>query len=198
MRGSSEDRAQWLGRFILPHEPALRTWLSRRSLGDLDVDDVVQEAYAKLIMLSSVDTIRDHRSYLYQVAKSVVADHARRRKIVTIAANEIDLRSVPIDQPSVYEIVCSREELHRLATAIAALPEPTRTVFKLRRVDQMPQREIAEQMRMPESSVEKHISRALNHMSRLFGRGGKGRVDPSGKDSLSAWNGNESRDCTAD
>ena len=39
----SDERAIWLGRQVLPHEPSLRAWLSRRRLGGLDVDDIIQE-----------------------------------------------------------------------------------------------------------------------------------------------------------
>jgi DNA-directed RNA polymerase specialized sigma24 family protein len=41
------------------------------------------------------------------------------------------------------------------------MQEPTRTIFRLRRIDQLPQREIAGRLGMPESTVEKHVMRAL-------------------------------------
>ena len=65
-----EERAVWLARCVLPHEPALRAWLARWRLQDLLVDDVVQEAYAVLAARESVEDIRNPRSYLFQTARS--------------------------------------------------------------------------------------------------------------------------------
>jgi RNA polymerase sigma-70 factor (ECF subfamily) len=171
----TDERAQWLGRFILPHEPALRAWLSRRTVGGLEAEDIVQEAYAKLTAMPSIEGIRDPRSYLFQVAKSVIATHLRGRKVVTITVADTDILDLADDEPLADVQLSDREELQRLAEAIAALPEPTRTIFRLRRIEQMPQRAIAKQLRMPESTVEKHVSRAFLHISTLLGRGGKRR-----------------------
>lgn len=172
----TDERARWLGRFILPHEPALRAWLSRRTVGGLEVEDIVQEAYAKLIAMPSVEGVRDPRSYLFQIAKSVIATHVRGRKVVTITVSDSDILDLAAEEPSAERQLSDREELQRLAEAIAALPEPTRTIFRLRRIEQLPQRAIAERLRMPESTVEKHVSRALLHVSNLLGRGGNSRL----------------------
>lgn len=172
----SDDRALWLGRFILPHEPALRAWLSRRRVGDLGVDDIIQEAYAKLITLPSVEGIRNPKTYLFQVARSVIATNLRGVKVVTITVSDPEVFDLAADEPSAEVQLSDRQELQRLIEAIAALPEPTRTIFRLRRIEQLPQREIAERLRMPESTVEKHISRALMQISNLFGRGGRHRL----------------------
>jgi RNA polymerase sigma factor (sigma-70 family) len=172
----TDDRALWLGRYVLPHEPALRAWLARRRIGGLEPDDIIQEAYAKLVAIPTVEAIRDPRSYLFQIAKSVIATQLRGRKVVTIGVSDFDILDVAAEEPSAEDQLSDREELQRLAEAIAALPEPTRTIFRLRRIEQLPQRAIAAQLRMPESTVEKHVSRAFLQMSNLLGRGGRRRV----------------------
>ncbi|MGZ3274433.1 MAG: RNA polymerase sigma factor [Caulobacteraceae bacterium] len=177
----TDERARWLARFVLPHEPALRAWLSRRPVRGLDPDDIIQEAYAKLVAMPSVEAIRDPRSYLFQIAKSVIGSHLRSRKVVTITVSDLDLLDLAAEEPSAEVQVSDREELQRLAQAIAALPEPTRTIFRLRRIEQLPQRAIAERLRMPESTVEKHVSRAFLAMSNLLGRGGTRRLHASSR-----------------
>jgi RNA polymerase sigma factor (sigma-70 family) len=172
----SDERALWLGRYILPHEPALRAWLSRRRIGDLDIDDIIQEAYARLITAADIGGIRNPKTYLFQVARSVIATNLRGIKVVTIAVSDPEVLDLAGDAPSAEVQLSDRQELQRLIEAIAALPEPTRTIFRLRRIEQLPQRAIAERLRMPESTVEKHISRALAEMSNLFGRGGTRRL----------------------
>ncbi|MPT49214.1 MAG: RNA polymerase sigma factor [Sphingobium sp.] len=172
----SDERALWLGQYILPHEPALRSWLSRRTVGGLDVDDIIQESYAKLIMAPNIEGVRNPKAYLFQVARSVIASHVRGLKVVTITVSDPEVLDLAADEPSADVQLSDREELQRLMDAISALPDPTRTIFRLRRIEQMPQRDIARRLRMPESTIEKHISRALLQISNMFGRGGTRRI----------------------
>src|SRR5690606_368265 len=82
-----ENRAAWLSRNILPHEPALRQQLVRwRIPHDMDVNDVIQEAYAKLATLETVEDIKNPKAYFYQVARSIILMHVRRSRVVSIQA----------------------------------------------------------------------------------------------------------------
>jgi len=169
----SDERAIWLGRQVLPHEPALRAWLSRRRLGGLDVDDIIQETYSRLMTAESVQHVHDARSYTFQVAGSVVIDHLRRMKVVSIASvPDLDILEVVSEEPSPERQVIDRDELHRLAGAIARLPGRVREVFTLRRVYGLSQREVAEKMGIAESTVEKHMARGFLLMLEQFRDGG--------------------------
>src|SRR5690606_11341397 len=88
MGGVSDDRAIWLARHVLPHEPALRAWLARWRLEDLLVDDIVQETYSVLAAREAVDDIRNPRSYFFQTARSIILMHLRRSRVVSIRAVE--------------------------------------------------------------------------------------------------------------
>jgi RNA polymerase sigma factor (sigma-70 family) len=172
----SDERAVWLGSYILPHEPALRVWLSRRRIENLDVDDIIQDSYARLVTMPGVHGIRNPKAYLFQVARSVMATNLRGIKVVTIAVSDPEVFGLAAEEPSAEVQLSDRQELQRLIEAVATLPEPTRTIFRLRRIEQLPQRAIAKKLGMPESTVEKHISRALAQMIGLFGRGGRDRL----------------------
>jgi RNA polymerase sigma factor (sigma-70 family) len=194
----TDDRALWLGQHILPHEPALRAWLSRRRIGGLDVDDIIQESYARLITAPDVDNIRTPKTYLFQVARSVIATSLRGVKVVTITVSEPEVLDLATQEPAADVQLSDRQELQRLIEAIAAMPEPTRSIFRLRRIEQLPQRAIAERLAMPESTVEKHVSRALAKMSDLFGRGGKQRLLASRDGAEGDRIGNEASNGTGD
>ncbi len=180
MTGVSDERAIWLGRQVLPHEPALRAWLSRRSLGGLEIDDVIQETYTRLCQADSVAHVHDAKSYAFQVAGSVVIDHLRRMKVVSIASvPDLDYLEVVSDEPSPERQVIDRDELTRLAEMIAGLPGKMRDVFILRRVHGLSQREVAVRLGLSESTVEKHMARGFLIMSELYGHGGKTPSRPS-------------------
>jgi RNA polymerase sigma-70 factor (ECF subfamily) len=180
MVGVSDERAIWLGRHVLPHEPQLRSWLKRRNLGGLEIDDVIQETYARLFQAESVAHIQDGRNYAFQVAGSVVIDHLRRLKVVPITSVPgLDYLEVGSDEPSPERQVIDRDELTRLAEMIARLPGKIRDVFTLRRVHGLSQREVAAKLGLSESTVEKHMARGLLLMAGQYGHGGKSPPRPS-------------------
>ena len=200
MSGVSRRRALWLSQHVLPHEPALRAWLSVRRVIDLDVDDIVQETYAKLAALESIENIRNPKGYFFRTAYSIVLTHVRRARIVPIQAiEEIELFNLPSEEPLADRKLQDREQLQALAEAIASLPKSCRDVFVLRRVQGLSQREVAGQLRLSENTVEHHMTKALALLVDLFGRGGKARSRSSleGGQSASMRHehvGNQSRD----
>ncbi len=180
MHSLDRERTRWFLRHILPHEAALRGWLVRRAVVDIDVDDIIQESYTVLAEMESVDTIRFPKAYLFQIARSLIVRHIRRAQIVSIqAVDDLDRLDHPDDAPSPEQCAIDRDELRHLAVAIAAMPLKTREAFILRRVEGFSQREIAAQMRISENTVEKHISRGVRFLIDWFGHGGKGRSQTS-------------------
>ena len=174
MRALDRERTRWFLRNILPHEPALRAWLTRRHPLGLEVEDIIQEAYAILADLESVDGIAYPRAYLFQVARSVITRHIRRARVVSIHAVEDVAQLEHADErPTPEQVAIDRDELGRLARAISAMPDRTQQAFILRRVDGLSQREIAARMAISENTVEKHISRGLRFLIDWFGHGGK-------------------------
>lgn len=180
MSGADRERTRWFLRNILPHEPALKGWLSRSTPVGVDPDDVIQEAYTILAELETVDDIRHPRAYLFQVARSVITRHIRRARIVAIhAVDDLERLEHPDEAATPERLAIDRDELRQLARAIAAMPLKTRQAFVLRRVKGLPQREIAAQMRISENTVETHISRGILFLMDWFGSSGNKRSQTS-------------------
>jgi len=180
MSGFDRERTCWFLRNILPHEPALRGWLSRFAVTGIDPDDIIQEAYAIFAEMDSVAAIRMPRAYLFQVARSLISRDVRRARIVPIhAVEDIDRLDPPDGAASPEQCAIDRDELRELARAIAAMPDKTREAFTLRRVHGLPQRDIATRMLISENTVEKHISRGIKFLIEWFGDGGKERPQAS-------------------
>ncbi len=65
MSSIDRERTRWFLRNVLPHEPALRGWLTRNPVSGIDADDIIQESYSILAEMEAVDMIRYPRAYLF-------------------------------------------------------------------------------------------------------------------------------------
>ncbi len=168
------SRSRWLAAHVLPHEPAMRAWLGRTTqISDSDIDDLVQETYSILARLETVDTIRDPRTYAFQVARSVFLQGLRKSKIVPIgSATDLAALGDADDAPGPEQHVHSQRELRRVEAAVAEMPENVRKVFWLRRVEGLSQRETASKTGLAEHTVEKYSAKGMKFLLRQFGRGG--------------------------
>lgn len=174
MTDTSDDRAFWLSRHILPHEGNLRAWLSRRAHIGFDVDDIIQEAYSRLVMLDAVGHISNPRAYFFQCAHSIILQELRRSRIVPIGSiYEIGMLELEAVAPLPDQLVDERMELEQVAAAIEALPRRCREVFVLRKVQGLSQRDVAARLGLSESTVEKHVANGIGKLLDFFGHSGK-------------------------
>lgn len=157
------ERIRWFAREVLPHEADIRKWLSHRIRGltICDLDDVVQESYARL-WTADVDRIVNARAYLFVTARHVVGEAVRRSRIVSIETMaDIESMSVVNDEITPERRLSSLEELERLRRVLGRLPPKCRQAFELKKFAGLSQREIARRMNIAESTVEKHLAKAL-------------------------------------
>lgn len=174
MEDKIRERAIWVARNVLPHEPAIRAWLRRNRVHDLEIDDVVQEMYARIVSLESFDAIQNAKQYSFQIAHSIVVDHTRRARIVSIySVGNVEDLGLAGSEGDPEERLTFRDELRQIIEAVAALPVRTREVLMMRRVAGFTQRETAARLAITEKTVEKHMARGVLMLMTQFGRGGK-------------------------
>jgi RNA polymerase sigma factor (sigma-70 family) len=155
-------RARWIATHILPLEPSIRAWLRRIRPAGLEADDLIQEAYAKLASLPSVDHITQPRPYLFRIIKSLILANVRHAQVVAIESMaELGELNISMEEASPERILSARQQLEHLAQAIEGLPRGCREVFRLRKFEDLSQREIAMRLKISENTVEKQLARAL-------------------------------------
>lgn len=168
------ERARWLESNVLPHERLVRSRLGQLRIPNLDIDDVIQEMYTRILTVPSVEAIRYPRQYAVQTAKSIVIDHVRRSKIVPIVSHgSIEKLPVAVPGGSAEARLEFQDEINEVADALAQLPSACRETLLLRRIEGLSQKETAQRMKISEKAVEKHMSRGVCFLIRLFGHGGK-------------------------
>jgi RNA polymerase sigma-70 factor (ECF subfamily) len=164
------ERIAWLQSQILPHQGVVRRYFEAHAPAQLDVDDILAEALVRCYTSNNWREIEDGRRFLFAVARNYVLDEVRRSKVVQfedLASLQLD---VPDDGPLPDRIASGREDLRLLAAAIEQLPRRCREVFTLRRIHNLSPRDIAVQLGLSVSTVEKHLARALLLLTRAARR----------------------------
>jgi len=158
------DRETWFIEQILPFEGALRGYLGRLLRRPHDVDDALQDTYARLIVLGEEERsrIRQVHAYVFKVARNVAIDRLRKQPIISLErlteVEELDVIDESVDG---YAEINARQELLLLQQAIASLPDRCRQVLTLRKVFGLSQKEIAAQLEITENTVERHIANGM-------------------------------------
>jgi RNA polymerase sigma factor (sigma-70 family) len=168
--GDGADSISALQREAQPLRQSLCRYFARRLRDASDVEDLVQEVFVRVVARDSTTPIGHLGKYLYQTAASVLADYSRRRTArrseLHVAFNPDLHGDVDLDAE---RILLGREDLSAAASSLLSLPERTRTIFVLRRLEKMPSREVAGQLGISISAVEKHMVRAVQHLTRTLG-----------------------------
>lgn len=159
MLPSNLETTRWFVEEVQPHESELRAYLRAKFSAHLDIEDLMQETYARLLRAHERTPLRSAKAYLFATARNAAFDFFRRRKIVSIdGVAEIELLPVFEERPGVAEAVCHDQELQLLAEAIQALPERCRRVLTLRKLHGLSHREIAAQLGIAENTVNAQIA----------------------------------------
>lgn len=164
---SSVSSAVALELLYRDHAPRLRRHLRAR-LGSCDeANDVIQEAFARL--LGSSGRLQKPAAFLNRIVRNLLIDRSRR-----LAARpahmplEPDLEiAVRAEQSDRLELEQMRE---RYREAVDSLPERMRDVFLLHRRDGLGYREIAERLDISVRTVEGHFAKALVRIGRRLDR----------------------------
>lgn len=135
--------------------------VARRFGGLSDAEDVIQDTYFRLQKIPPETDIRNPRSYLFRIADNVAVDHLRSRQArngrLTV---EVPLE-LPSDEASIERTVDYRQRLKALERAVAELPPRQREVFLMHKFDGLSHSEIAVELGITRSAVEKLIMKSL-------------------------------------
>lgn len=151
---------------LIEHRAALLRYFLARRVPPEEAEDILQDLVVKLASHAS-GPVAEPRAYLYRMAENLLLDRIRsegRRRgreqawVAAQAGASLDAD----DRPSAEQALIARERLALVSAALAALPERSLFVFRRYRLDGMPQREIAAELGISLSAVEKHLQKAYH------------------------------------
>jgi RNA polymerase sigma-70 factor (ECF subfamily) len=169
-----ESVEAWFTREILAHEEALVRYLRRCWPHADDIHDLRQETYIRVFEAARRERPHQPKSFLFTTARHLMADRLRRGRIVSIeAVGDFESLNVPVDEAGPERRHDARQSLRRLAEAFDRLPDRCREVVWLRKVEELPQKEVARRLGVAEKTVEKQVAKGARLIADyMFGEAG--------------------------
>lgn len=163
------EQARWFTEEVQPHESSLRSYLRNVFPSLTDIDDLVQESYARLIRAKDAGRISYAKAFLFATARNAALDLVRRRRVVSIESiGDMAGLSVVEDRPDAADTANKQEELELLATAVRGLPERCRQVLTLRLLYGLSHKEIATNLRISEHTVKAQLAKGTRRCADFF------------------------------
>jgi RNA polymerase sigma-70 factor (ECF subfamily) len=133
-------------------------------LGNRQVaEDVVHDAYVRVLERSGDAPIEQPRAFLYRTALNLVIDDHRRNTLRRAEPLEVLDSEERYFTPSPQHTLDHAQRLEMLQRALAELPRLCRESFLLRKIDGLSHPQIAERLGISRALVEKHIVNAMKH-----------------------------------
>lgn len=158
------SNASTLTELLIRERPALLRLVQRILGNDGGAEDVIQAIWFKTRNVDNGQAIDNPRAYLYRLAANLATDHGRERTRRARLQAEHYLWG-PDEVLSTEAQAMAQDELQRVLAAADHLPEPTRTIFRLNRLQGLTQAEVARRLKVSVTTVENHVRSALQRLA---------------------------------
>ena len=141
----------------------LVSYLSARLGNTHAAEDVVHDAYVRVLERTCSEPIEQPRAFLYRTALNLVIDGHRRNTVRQVEPLAVLDAEECFLSPSPQVSLDHGQRVEMLQRALAELPEVCRESFLLRKIEGLSHPQIAERLGVSRSVVEKHIVNAMKH-----------------------------------
>jgi RNA polymerase sigma factor (sigma-70 family) len=160
-----------LDRLARRYYAPLASFFRKRTRDTAEVQDLVQQVFLRLAQYREVDKIRNADGFIFQTASNTLKDHFRNSAVRNrFIKEQIEKGGSSGSDFSPERVLLGRESVAQLADALRQLPERTRDVFMLRCFEGLKHAEIARLQGISVRAVEKHMGRALAHLTSTIER----------------------------
>lgn len=157
---------QWFCCEVLSLERSLTAFIRRNWRVSEEVADLRQEIYERVLVGARHELPRDARAFVYAVARNHLINRARRAQVVSFDL-VADLESVAteVDLFATERHLGARDELRRAQAGLESLPPRCREVVRLRKVEGLSTREVADRLGIGLHTVEKQITLGMRRLA---------------------------------
>jgi RNA polymerase sigma factor (sigma-70 family) len=155
------EQTRWFAEEAQPHEAAVRGYLRNR-FPSVDIDDVVQESYLRLLKARTAGTIASTRAYLFSIVRNTAITLFQREKIYSeTPVSELPGWRVLDSGPGPADVTDAHQRLDLMSEAFDHLPPRCRDVLRLAVLRGLSNAEIAQELSLTENTVRVHLARGI-------------------------------------
>lgn len=178
-------RRKWIDALYRRYGRALSRFLASRRVGREEAADIVQEAYFRLQQSPHFEDLRNPRAFLFRVAGNVHLNAQKHRR-AGVEDDRVDAATLEVEaaDPGPYRTLAAEQELAVVRAAIDELPRKCRDAFIMNRFEGLTFVEIAAELELSVSMIEKHVSHAIVFLRARLDEArpaGSRRLRPGGK-----------------
>ena len=158
-----ENKQAFVTEIATKHGRRLRRYLAARLRNAVDVSDLVQEVFLRLLRVEHHESIRNPEAYVMTVAAHVLHQHSLRNATAAQSMSAIDALidlQAAIETDPVSRLDAERR-LQDLDRALERLSPNVHATFVLHRRDGMTLEEIAVRLGVSRPMVKKYLAKAL-------------------------------------
>jgi RNA polymerase sigma factor (sigma-70 family) len=138
----------------------------RQMLPMAQAEEVVQEAFLRLHASTLELQGEDIRRYLYKMARNIAISRLRHEKVIRDSGARLELHyrhqsHFGGESLNGEQLLINESDKKLLLEAINAMPPICRQVFILRKINEKPQSQIAEEMGISVNTVQNHLTNGM-------------------------------------
>lgn len=166
----------WFCGHVLPLEPALTSFIRQNWRIADDVVELRQDIYERVLVGSRDELPTNAKAFVFTVARNHLINQAVRARIVSFEL-VADLESeMPVnDLLSTERHLDARDQLRRARDGLDALPPRCREVVRLRKIEGLSTKEVAERLGVGLDTVERQLTMGMRALVD-FMLGGSGKI----------------------
>ncbi len=127
-----------------------------------EIEDIVQETYVRICQVKNPQAVVSHKSFIFATARNLALDYQKQSYVKLVDGiddwSEFENIITDASTDSPFKEKVASDEFAEMCEAIRLLPVQCRKVFVLKKVYGYSQKEIAQELGLSQSTIEKHIS----------------------------------------
>jgi len=172
VKSESTSKLSSVSEAFIEHETFLKRFLKRFLSLPQDIEDIVQETYLKARSAETGQVISSPKAFLFRIARNEALKELRKKsRRITDYIEDLDSSRILYAEASAEEEVIAKQRLGMFCQSALEMTPKCRRAFLMCKVYGLSYKEVASQLGITVSGVEKHVAKGLEicnaHVDRM-------------------------------